>query len=124
MERILTRGLIASLALAIPATAALAHAQLRMAAVPTTKSTSAASPTEIRLKFSEDLEPRSSEIALTTQGSVAAPFRRASVDPFDNSVLIVRVGQALEPGVYKVVWHAVSADTHRTEGSFAFIVAP
>jgi methionine-rich copper-binding protein CopC len=107
----------------VPATAAFAHAQLRKAAVPAIRST-AVSPTEIRLKFSEDLEPGFAEIALATQGSVAEPFRPASVDPVDNSVLIVRIRQALDPGIYKVTWHAVSADTHQTEGSFAFIVAP
>jgi copper resistance protein C len=123
MSRSLARAIIASLALAVPATAAFAHAQLRKAAAPAIRST-AASPTEIRLKFSEDLEPGFAEIALMTQRSVAEPFKPASVDPTDNSVLIVRTRQALALGIYKVTWHAVSADTHRTDGSFAFIVAP
>ncbi|MEJ1978863.1 MAG: copper resistance protein CopC [Acetobacteraceae bacterium] len=31
---------------------------------------------------------------------------------------------ALPPGLYKVIWHATSVDTHRTEGSYSFTVAP
>ena len=120
MSRIPTREIIASIVLATTATAACAHAQLQKAAVPTAKSAA----TEIRLKFSEDLEPRFSEIALETLGTVPEALRPASVDPIDNSVVIVRLRRALGPGIYKVTWHTVSVDSHRTEGSFAFIVAP
>jgi copper resistance protein C len=30
----------------------------------------------------------------------------------------------LSPGSYKVVWRVLSVDTHTTEGSFSFSVAP
>ena len=30
----------------------------------------------------------------------------------------------LPPGRYKVLWHALSVDTHTTEGSFTFEVVP
>jgi len=30
----------------------------------------------------------------------------------------------LTPGHYKVSWHVVSVDTHRTEGSFSFDIQP
>jgi len=30
--------------------------------------------------------------------------------------------RSLENGVYRVMWRAVSVDTHRTEGSFTFRV--
>ena len=33
-------------------------------------------------------------------------------------------GRPLPPGVYTVNWHAVSVDTHHTQGSFNFTVAP
>jgi methionine-rich copper-binding protein CopC len=57
MLRHLTVKIIASLALVAAATAALAHAQLQKA-VPAVGGTVTASPREIRLKFSEGLEPR------------------------------------------------------------------
>ena len=28
------------------------------------------------------------------------------------------------PGTYSVTWHAVALDTHHTQGSFKFTVAP
>jgi methionine-rich copper-binding protein CopC len=31
---------------------------------------------------------------------------------------------ALAPGHYQVSWHAVSVDTHRTEGTFSFDIQP
>jgi copper resistance protein C len=35
----------------------------------------------------------------------------------------MRVGlKPLSPGTYRVRWHVLSVDTHRTEGSFTFHV--
>ncbi len=112
----------ASLAFALAATAAFAHAQLDKA-VPAVGGT-VASPSQIRLKFTEGVEPRFSGIALTAEGGAAVPLGAPSVDPTDNSVLIAKVGKALPPGVYTVNWHAVSVDTHKTQGSFNFTVKP
>jgi methionine-rich copper-binding protein CopC len=123
MSRTLTMKTIASLAFALIATAAFAHAQLQKA-VPAAGATVSASPGEIRLKFSEGVEPRFSNIALATQQGAAQPIGKPSVDPADNSVLVATIAQQLKPGVYKVTWRAVSVDTHKTQGSFAFTVAP
>ncbi len=79
---------------------------------------------EIRLKFSEGVEPHFSGVALTAEGGAAVPLGKPSVDPADNSVLIVKVGKTLPPGVYTVNWHAVSVDTHHTQGDFQFTVKP
>jgi methionine-rich copper-binding protein CopC len=38
-------------------------------------------------------------------------------------VLAVPV-KPLAAGVYTVLWHATSVDTHKTEGHFTFTVAP
>ncbi|MGO4871032.1 MAG: copper homeostasis periplasmic binding protein CopC [Roseiarcus sp.] len=112
----------ASLAFALAATAAYAHAQLEKA-TPAVGST-VASPAEIRLKFSEGVEPRFCTVTLASQDGAAAPLGRPGVDPADNSVLIAKVGKTLAPGVYTVTWHAVSVDTHKTQGSFDFTVKP
>ena len=111
----------ASLAFALSATAAFAHAQLDKATPPVGGTVSA--PSEIRLKFTEGVEPRFSGIALSAAGA-AQPLGKAAVDPADNSVLIVKVTKKLPPGVYTVNWHAVSVDTHHTQGSFNFTVKP
>jgi copper resistance protein C len=114
--------LAASFAFALAATSASAHAQLEQA-VPTVGGTVAA-PSEIRLKFSEGVEPHFSGIAVTAEGGGAVPLSAPSIDPNDPSVLIAKVGKPLAPGVYTVTWHAVSVDTHKTQGSFSFTVSP
>lgn len=115
--------IVASLAIALLASAASAHALLKTA-VPAVGGTVTASPKEIRIKYSEGVEPRFSTIALATEAGAAMPIGKPSVDPADNSTLIAPVPQALKPGVYKVTWHVVSVDTHKTQGSFNFTVAP
>jgi methionine-rich copper-binding protein CopC len=47
---------------------------------------------------------------------------RVQGDPSDGKRLIVPL-KPLKPGVYTVIWHAVSVDTHKTEGRFRFTVA-
>jgi len=115
--------LVAGLAFALVASAASAHALLKTA-VPAVGGTVTASPKEIRIKFSEGVEPRFSGVALASEAGVAAPIGKPSVDPADDSVLIAPVSQPLKPGVYTVTWHAVSVDTHKTQGSFNFTLAP
>ena len=113
---------VASLALLFAATAAFAHANL-MKATPAAGG-AVASPGEIRLKFSEELEPKFSNIALADASGAAEPLDAPSVDPADHAVLVARVGKTLPPGVYTVSWRAVSLDTHRTQGAFKFTVTP
>ena len=80
-----------------------------------------APPADIRLTFSEGVEPKFSGVALTGAGG-AVPVGRASVAPDDDKVMIVKLGQTLAPGTYTVKWHAVSVDTHHTQGTFDFTV--
>jgi methionine-rich copper-binding protein CopC len=112
----------AALAFVFAATAAFAHAQLEKATPAVGGEVT--SPAEIRLKFSEGVEPRFSGATLTAEGGAGVPLGKPSVDPADNSVLIVKVGKTLPPGVYTVTWHAVSVDTHHTQGDFQFTVKP
>ena len=123
MSRNFTIRVVASLALAMSATAAFAHAQL-LKAVPAVGGAVTASPKEIRLKFSEGVEPHFSGLALAAASGEAIATGKPAVDPADDSTLIVPIGQTLRPGVYKVSWHAVSVDTHHTQGSFEFTVQP
>ena len=104
-------------------TAAFAHAQLQKAA-PAVGSTIASSPSEIRLKYSEAVEPRFSGLTLAAQDGASQPIGPVSVNSGDPTVLVAKVGQTLKPGTYKVTWHVVSVDTHRTQGSFVFTIAP
>ena len=123
MSRKLAFSTAVSLSLVLGLSYASAHALLKNA-TPPVGGTVSASPSEIRITFSEGVEPRFSGIALTNKTGAAMPVGKSSVVPSDNSTLITPVLQALEPGLYTVKWHAVATDTHKTQGSFQFTIQP
>jgi len=102
--------------------AALSHAFLDGAA-PLVGGTVPASPKEIRLTFTEAIEPRFSGIDLTTGDGRTIATGTAAVDPGNDKQLVLLV-PPLTPGRYRVHWHVVSVDTHRTEGEYSFAVEP
>jgi copper resistance protein C len=111
----------AALAFVCGSSAAFAHAQLEKA-TPAVGGT-VASPSEIRLEFSEGVEPKFSKVSVTGPGG-AVPLGAAKTDAGNPAVLIAPISKALPPGVYKVHWQAVSVDTHHTQGTFEFTVKP
>jgi len=114
---------IAAIALLATAANAFAHAQLEKA-IPAVGATVTTPPTELRLKFSEGVEVRFTGVTLTDAAGTAEELGPATTDPSDKSLLIVKIKAALKPGAYTVTWHAVSVDTHKTQGQFMFTVAP
>ncbi|HEV2000533.1 MAG TPA: copper resistance protein CopC [Xanthobacteraceae bacterium] len=76
-------------------------------------------PAEIRLWFSERIEPRFSRARLAT----AAGTTVAAGSAVSGKQLVLHV-PPLAPGSYRVTWSVVSVDTHKTEGSFTFEVRP
>jgi len=103
-------------------TAALTHAFLD-AAAPLVGGTMPASPKEIRLTFTEAIEPRFSGIDLTTGNGRTIATGAAAVDPGNDKQLVLAL-PPLGPGRYRVHWHVVSVDAHRTEGEYSFAVEP
>jgi methionine-rich copper-binding protein CopC len=101
---------------------AFAHAMLE-SAVPKAGST-VAKADEIRLGFSEAIEPRFSTITVTNDAGKQVVGSRATVDPTDAKTLLLRPPGALPPGHYHIDWSVVSVDTHRTQGGFDFTVKP
>jgi methionine-rich copper-binding protein CopC len=99
--------------------AACAHAMLESASPPVGGTVE--SPAKISITFSEGIEPKFSGVAVSGPGG-AVPVGRPSVAPGDNKVLVVKLGKKLAPGTYTVKWHAVSVDTHHTQGDFDFTV--
>jgi copper resistance protein C len=119
-----TSGIAAFVALALTApSVAFAHALL-VKAVPAVGGTVSASPTQLKLSFTEGVEPRFSGVELQSADGRAVTTGTASVDPSDKATLIVPIKSPLAPGSYKVSWHVVSVDTHKTQGSFTFDVKP
>lgn len=117
MNRLLV---VAAMALAAPV-AAQAHAMLDHAS-PAVGSTGAA-PKTLTLWFTEALEPAFSGVEVHNAQGADVAAGKATVDVKNRAQLGVPL-KALAPGVYKVNWHVLSVDTHRTEGSFTFTVNP
>jgi methionine-rich copper-binding protein CopC len=110
-----------SLAFVLNAAQAFAHAQLEKA-TPAVGGT-VASVSEIRLEFSEGVEPKFSKVSVTGP-SGAVPLGAGKTEPSNQAVLIVPIAKPLSAGAYTVHWQAVSVDTHHTQGTFEFTVKP
>jgi methionine-rich copper-binding protein CopC len=76
-------------------------------------------PREIALQFSEQLEPGFSGVEVTD----SAAHNVAASATISGSSMHAAL-KPLPPGQYRVKWHAVSVDSHRTEGQFTFTVRP
>jgi methionine-rich copper-binding protein CopC len=101
---------------------ALGHAMLE-AATPPVGSIMAAAPSELTLRFSEAMEPAFSKIAVTAPDGARVDKNDLHAAPNDPATIVIGLAP-LKPGSYHVVWHGVSADTHKTQGSFRFTVRP
>jgi copper resistance protein C len=121
MTRISMTTIAASLALICGATTAFAHAQLEKATPPVGGTVASAS--EIRLDFSEGVEPKFSKVSLTGPDG-AVPLGATKTESGNQAVLIVPISKPLSAGAYKVHWQVVSVDTHHTQGTFEFTVKP
>jgi copper resistance protein C len=112
------RILILSALLAIlGSVAAHAHAFLEHAS-PLVGSSVAAAPREVALTFTQNLEAGFSSVQVTDANGARVDQGKPQV-----SGNTMRVGlKSLSPGTYRVRWHALSVDTHKTEGSFTFSV--
>lgn len=109
------------LALLFGARAAKAHAFLDHAD-PRVGGSVSAPPADIKLWFTEDVEPAFSSLAVTDQSGKRVDAGDAKIAAGDPTELQATL-KPLPPGTYKVTWHVVSVDTHRTEGEFTFTVA-
>ena len=114
-------GIVLASTLALVA-GADAHAFLDRA-VPLVGSTVHGSPGEVRVWFTEALEPAFSNLRVVDQNGAQVDKQNNAIDPGDRAVMKVSL-PSLPPGRYKVFWHALSVDTHTTEGSFNFEVVP
>jgi methionine-rich copper-binding protein CopC len=92
-----------------------AHASLSHAS-PSGGSALSAAPQEVTLTFTDTLEAAFSNLRVTDANGIEVSQGKAQVN---GNVMRVSV-KPLSAGIYKVNWRAVSTDTHKTEGSFAF----
>ena len=97
-----------------------AHAFLRDAE-PAVGSTVQTSPKEVRIRFTENVEPAFSSIQVFDASGKEVDKRDVHLDRSDRALLHVSLPR-LAAGIYKVVWRVVSVDTHVTNGNFTFRV--
>ncbi|HEY1628824.1 MAG TPA: copper resistance protein CopC [Tepidisphaeraceae bacterium] len=79
------------------------------------------SPKQIKIWFTGEVEAAFSDIQVFGPDGAQVDNRDSHVDGWNKKLLIVSVPTLL-PGEYKVVWHAVATDTHRTTGDFKFTI--
>jgi methionine-rich copper-binding protein CopC len=109
-------------AMLLAASSAFAHAFLKNASPPV-GSDIPVSPAVVTITFTEGVEPSFSTIEVqNAQGQRVDKADPHLVDG-EQTKLAVNLPK-LPAGTYKVIWHATSVDTHKTEGSFNFTVSP
>ena len=119
--------LVAIAAGCLAARAAEAHPRL-VAATPAADAV-VAGPATIELKFNEPVVAQFSGITLqmtdkpgmkmSTPSEIAVGASKLAAD---RTTLSAKLAKPLATGTYRVLWHAVTADTHRVEGSYSFTV--
>ena len=110
-------GAISLLAALLATDAAQAHAFLDHAD-PLVGSTVETAPRVVTLTFSQKLEPAFSTVEITGPNGTRVDAGKAKVS--GNTMRIgLKAGGA---GTYRVRWHALSVDTHSTQGNFSFRV--
>jgi methionine-rich copper-binding protein CopC len=115
MRKFLT--LVPLLCIALAPVGARAHAFLDHAS-PLVGSTVPAAPHEVVMTFTQNLEPAFTTAQVSDSSGARVDQGKAQVSGNTMTVGL----KALGPGSYKVHWHALSVDTHTTEGAFTFHV--
>ena len=108
--------------LVVSPSTALAHAFLDRADPPV-GSTVKSTPSQVRIWFTENLEPAFSRIRVLNQAGQQVDLNDSQADPSNAALLRISI-PPLSPGAYKVIWRVLSVDTHITEGDFTFRIAP
>lgn len=107
----------ACVAAGVQAHAFLDHAEPRVGSVVKV------APAELKLWFTEEIEPAFSSMKVLDAAGKRVDKGDAHVDAAQPTVLRISL-QPLPAGAYVVEWRIVSVDTHVTTGSFAFRVRP
>jgi copper transport protein len=112
---------VAAAALALPASA-WAHAAL-LRTEPVASRTVNAAPPEVRLTYSEPIEPRFAIVSVTDAAGQQVTSGAPASAPGAPQTLVTPLRRAPE-GWYLVFWRVISADGHPVRGAFTFAVGP
>jgi methionine-rich copper-binding protein CopC len=109
---------LALAACVLTASAATGHAVLQRAE-PRVESKQKRPPDEVKLYFTERLEPAYSSVRVLNDRGVQVDRRDSRVDRA-NPALLRATLPPLPPGAYTVRWRVLSIDADVTEGTFTF----
>lgn len=98
----------------------LAHAEL-LRTEPAAGAVVPSAPTQVRLWFSEPVDPPADAVVVVGPDGVRADRRDSRIVPGDEGAIDVSVN-AQVLGTYVVRWRAISADSHPIGGEFQFSV--
>lgn len=82
----------------------------------------AQAPKVITLDFSEGIELDFSKVKVTHANGKEITVGKLSLDPVNNTKLLLPLEGELAAGDYSVDWNVVSVDGHKTKGSYQFSV--
>lgn len=115
---ILTAGLLLTMG---AASADLLHFGLSRS-VPAADAT-VASPTEVRLWFTQVAKDGSVGIRLVDPAGAAVATAEPARDAADGKIYSIAVSRRLAAGRYTVAWRGIGDDGHTVQGNFAFTVS-
>lgn len=107
-------------ALGLPAVAA-AHAFPKRS-LPEVGATVAASPSQVKVWFSGELEPVFSTLVVKDAAGKQVSSGKGALGADNHALLETALPKPLPAGAYSVYWSVISHDGHHTEGHFAFTV--
>jgi methionine-rich copper-binding protein CopC len=116
------RAAVTLLAITLSASPAFAHAFL-VRANPPVGSTIATPPKSLTLTFTENLEVAFCKVSVTNAAGANEAAGSPEPVPGHPDELLVPLNPAAS-GKITVAWHALSVDTHKTQGKFAFTIKP
>jgi methionine-rich copper-binding protein CopC len=111
-----------ALALLLGMSPAFAHAFLAKSDPPVGSVVHGA-PKMLVLSFTEDLEVPFCRVAVSDGMGMNDAAGKPQAVPGHPNELMVPLNIQM-PGKINVTWHALSVDTHKTQGNFSFTVAP
>lgn len=122
MRNIIAATALAAMSSVLLAGAAHAHAHLE-SALPPINGTVKDAPQELDLKFSEELNLKFTGVKVTGPDKKEVKTDGDMLMDGDKSFM-VNLPAGLPSGTYKVEWHALSQDGHKTHGDYTFTVKP
>lgn len=109
------------LVLGLSSQPAFAHAHL-MDQLPKKDTVIAQSIKSLTLNFSEAIEPNFSKVTIVGPQNNPIKTGKMSLDPVENTKIILPIEDKLMSGKYDVNWNVVAVDGHKTKGQYSFTV--